>query len=150
MKSEIRASASAGVIYFHGDFLMSVLRRGKLVAAASSVEEGCLALLEKANAAEQELITLFYGQDITHADANRIADTIRNRAVEQCRNSVDRERNRNDGADLRLVPPIGFGQGLVGKGEIVATHVHRGVRDAERQPVDAPAPLECSTVDGTT
>ena len=52
---------------------------GKLVASAGSVEEGCLELLEKANAAEHELITLFYGQDITHAEANRIADAIRNR-----------------------------------------------------------------------
>jgi DAK2 domain fusion protein YloV len=52
---------------------------GKLVAAAGSVEEGCLELLEKASAAEHELITLFYGQDITHAEANRIADVIRAR-----------------------------------------------------------------------
>jgi uncharacterized protein len=50
---------------------------GKLVASAGSVEEGCLALLEKADAAEHELITLFYGQDVTHAEANRIADVIR-------------------------------------------------------------------------
>jgi uncharacterized protein len=52
---------------------------GKLVASAGSVEEGCLEFLEKANAAEHELITLFYGQDMTHADANRVADTIRNK-----------------------------------------------------------------------
>jgi dihydroxyacetone kinase-like predicted kinase len=50
---------------------------GKLVASASSVEEGCLELLEKADAAQHELITLFYGQDMPHADANRIADLIR-------------------------------------------------------------------------
>src|SRR5512134_705197 len=50
---------------------------GKLVASAGSVEEGCLELLEKANAAEDELITLYYGQDMTHAEANRIADVIR-------------------------------------------------------------------------
>jgi uncharacterized protein len=56
---------------------------GKLVAAAGSVDEGCLAFLEKANAAEHELITLFYGQDITHAEANRIADTIRGRYTSQ-------------------------------------------------------------------
>jgi dihydroxyacetone kinase-like predicted kinase len=56
---------------------------GKLVASASTVEAGCLELLEKANAAEHELITLFYGQDMTHADANRIADTIRNKYAEQ-------------------------------------------------------------------
>jgi dihydroxyacetone kinase-like predicted kinase len=56
---------------------------GRLVASAGSVEEGCLQLLEKANAADHELITLFYGQDITHADANRIADTIRNKCPGQ-------------------------------------------------------------------
>ena len=52
---------------------------GKLVASAGSVEEACMALLEKANAGEQELITLFYGQDLTHAEANRIADVMRNK-----------------------------------------------------------------------
>ena len=56
---------------------------GKLVAAASSVEEGCLKLLEKANADEHELITLFYGQDMPHAEANRIADEIREKYSEQ-------------------------------------------------------------------
>src|SRR5919109_1994440 len=56
---------------------------GKLVASARSVEESCLELLEKANAAEHELITLFYGQDTSHAEANRIADTIRNKYAGQ-------------------------------------------------------------------
>ena len=50
---------------------------GKLVASAGTVEEGCLALLEKANAKEHELVTLFYGENMTHAEANRIADVIR-------------------------------------------------------------------------
>jgi dihydroxyacetone kinase-like predicted kinase len=50
---------------------------GKLVASAGSVEDGTLALLEKANAAEHELVTLFYGENLTHAEANRIADVIR-------------------------------------------------------------------------
>ena len=50
---------------------------GKLVASAGSVEEGCLALLEKANANEHELVTLFYGENMTHAEANHIADIIR-------------------------------------------------------------------------
>jgi len=52
---------------------------GKLVVSAGSVDEGCLAFLEKANAAEHELVTLFYGENMTHADANRIADAIRDR-----------------------------------------------------------------------
>ncbi|HEX5837123.1 MAG TPA: DAK2 domain-containing protein [Anaerolineales bacterium] len=50
---------------------------GKLVASAGSVEEGTLALLEKANAEEHELVTLFYGENLTHAEANHIADVIR-------------------------------------------------------------------------
>ena len=56
---------------------------GKLVASAGTVEEGCLELLENAKATEHELITLFYGQDMTHADANRIADVIRSKYAEQ-------------------------------------------------------------------
>ena len=50
---------------------------GKLVASAGSVEEGALALLEKASAEEHELVTLFYGENLTHAEANHIADVIR-------------------------------------------------------------------------
>jgi hypothetical protein len=50
---------------------------GKLVASAGSVEEGCLALLEKGNAEDHELVTLFYGENLTHAEANHIADVIR-------------------------------------------------------------------------
>ena len=56
---------------------------GKLVASAGSVEEAGLRLLEKANAAEHELITLYYGQEMTHAEANRIADTMRNKYSRQ-------------------------------------------------------------------
>ena len=50
---------------------------GKLVVSANSIEEGCLRLLEKANAGEREIITLFYGQDMSHNEANRIADLVR-------------------------------------------------------------------------
>jgi DAK2 domain fusion protein YloV len=56
---------------------------GKLVASAGSVEEGCLELLEKADAEEQELITLFYGEDMPHTEANRIADVIRKKYSNQ-------------------------------------------------------------------
>jgi dihydroxyacetone kinase-like predicted kinase len=52
---------------------------GKLVASAGSVEEGILAFLEKVNAREHELVTLFYGENMTHVDANRIADVIRDK-----------------------------------------------------------------------
>jgi dihydroxyacetone kinase-like predicted kinase len=50
---------------------------GKLVCSAQSVEEGCMCLLEKANAKEHELITLFYGEDLTPTEANRISDKVR-------------------------------------------------------------------------
>lgn len=50
---------------------------GKLVVSADSVEQGVMDLLEKAGAAEHEIVTLFYGDEMTHAEANRIADLIR-------------------------------------------------------------------------
>jgi DAK2 domain fusion protein YloV len=50
---------------------------GKLAVAADSLEYGCLQLLEKAHTDEHELITLFYGQDLSHSEANRVADEIR-------------------------------------------------------------------------
>ncbi|HKY55491.1 MAG TPA: DAK2 domain-containing protein [Anaerolineales bacterium] len=56
---------------------------GKLVASAGTVEEGCLKLLEKAKAEEHELITLFYGQEMPHTEANRIADEIREKYGDQ-------------------------------------------------------------------
>jgi hypothetical protein len=56
---------------------------GKLVASAHSVEEGCVLLLKSAKAEEHELITFYYGQDMTHAEANRIADVMREKYREQ-------------------------------------------------------------------
>ena len=56
---------------------------GKLVVSAGSVEEGVLGLLEKAGASEQELITLFYGENMPHAEANRIADVVREKYSSQ-------------------------------------------------------------------
>jgi DAK2 domain fusion protein YloV len=50
---------------------------GKLAVASDNLEHGCLQLLEKAGAVDHELITLFYGQDLSHSEANRIADGIR-------------------------------------------------------------------------
>ena len=56
---------------------------GKLVLAASSVEEACLSLLEKAKADEYELITLFIGGEYPRAEANRIGDLIQEKYPEQ-------------------------------------------------------------------
>lgn len=64
-----------GVVVKEGQVI--ALLDGKLVASAGSVEEGTLELLEKADAGEHELITLFYGQDMPRAEAHRIADMAR-------------------------------------------------------------------------
>ncbi len=53
------------------------LVNGKLAVSADSVEQACLGALEKAKAADFELITLFYGGDLQSKEANRIADLIR-------------------------------------------------------------------------
>ncbi|MBP6177168.1 MAG: DAK2 domain-containing protein [Anaerolineales bacterium] len=49
---------------------------GKLVVSAETVEQGVMGLLEKADAAEHELVTLFHGEGMSHAEANRIKDVI--------------------------------------------------------------------------
>jgi uncharacterized protein len=40
-------------------------------------------LLEKANTAEHELITLFYGANVPRQEVNRIADSIRSNYPDQ-------------------------------------------------------------------
>jgi hypothetical protein len=49
----------------------------KLVASSESVEEGVLAFLNKAQAEKSELITLYYGEEMDQAEANRIVDVVR-------------------------------------------------------------------------
>jgi len=56
---------------------------GKLVCASKTVEEGCLCLLEKANAKEHELITLIFGEDLNGTEANLISDRVREAYPEQ-------------------------------------------------------------------
>ena len=50
---------------------------GKLVLSAGTIDDAVLGLLEKADAANRELITLFYGQDVNRVEAFRIADLAR-------------------------------------------------------------------------
>jgi DAK2 domain fusion protein YloV len=59
------------------------LHNGKLVVSASSVEEASLGLLKHAHADHFELITLFYGEDISKTEVNRIVDKIRATFPEQ-------------------------------------------------------------------
>jgi DAK2 domain fusion protein YloV len=53
------------------------LANGKLLLSTVSVEEACLGALEKAGTATHELITLFYGEDLSQTEANHIADAVR-------------------------------------------------------------------------
>jgi DAK2 domain fusion protein YloV len=53
------------------------LVNGSLAVSTVSVELACLGGLEKAGTAERELITLFYGEEMPLAEANRIVDVIR-------------------------------------------------------------------------
>lgn len=50
---------------------------GKLAVSATSVEEACLESLKKADAPQYELITLFFGEDLSTKEAYRISDAIR-------------------------------------------------------------------------
>ncbi len=56
---------------------------GKLVSSANSLEEALLTLLEKASAQNYELITLFYGAHLSHSQANRLVDLVRERYPQQ-------------------------------------------------------------------
>lgn len=71
----IRDADIDGVAVQEGEII--ALFNRKLVFSATNLEAACLGLLEKANAAEFELITLFYGSDVSKHEANHIADTIR-------------------------------------------------------------------------
>jgi DAK2 domain fusion protein YloV len=59
------------------------LLNGKLAVSSDSLEKACLELLEKANSANFELITMFYGEEMKHTEANRIADLIRTKYPSQ-------------------------------------------------------------------
>ena len=50
---------------------------GSLVNAADTVEQAVLDLLKMAKAEEHELVTMIYGEDLDHAQANQIADLVR-------------------------------------------------------------------------
>ncbi len=53
------------------------LLNGKLVLASQNLDDACLGLLNKAHADHFELITMFYGNNISKTDVFRIADRIR-------------------------------------------------------------------------
>ncbi len=64
-----------GVEVHEGEVI--ALHNGNLVCAADNLASACLCLLEKANTAERERITLFYGENVSKAEINAIVDQIR-------------------------------------------------------------------------
>ena len=70
----VRNAEIDGVKVKEGEIIAMLNRR--LVYTSSSLEKTCLGLLERANVADFELLTLFYGADVTKHDAHHIADAI--------------------------------------------------------------------------
>lgn len=63
-----------GVKVQEGQYI--ALLNGQLVLSDSSLDAVCLGLLQKANAHQYELITLFYGNNVSEEEANHIAELI--------------------------------------------------------------------------
>ncbi|MCK5793490.1 MAG: DAK2 domain-containing protein, partial [Anaerolineales bacterium] len=59
------------------------LHNGKLVGSNKSLEDGCLIFLETAKAEDLELITMFYGENISTEDAEKMAEFIREKYPDQ-------------------------------------------------------------------
>jgi len=53
------------------------LHNGKLLLSAKSLVDGCLSFLEKVGAKDFELITLFYGENVSRSEVDKVADKIR-------------------------------------------------------------------------
>jgi hypothetical protein len=59
------------------------LHNGKLVGSNKTLKEGCITFLETAKADDFELITMFYGQNITQEDAESMAEFIQEKYPDQ-------------------------------------------------------------------
>ncbi|NOQ39359.1 MAG: DAK2 domain-containing protein [Anaerolineales bacterium] len=59
------------------------LHNGKLVGSNKTLKEGCITFLETAKANDFELITLFYGQNISQEDAESMAEFIQEEYPDQ-------------------------------------------------------------------
>ncbi|MFN2112878.1 MAG: DAK2 domain-containing protein [Anaerolineales bacterium] len=59
------------------------LHNGKLVGSNENLEDGCMIFLEAAKAEDYELITMFYGQNITQEEAEKMAQTIQEKYPDQ-------------------------------------------------------------------
>ncbi len=59
------------------------LHNGKLVGSNKTLKEGCITFLETAKANDFELITMFYGQNISQEDAESMAEFIQEEYPDQ-------------------------------------------------------------------
>jgi DAK2 domain fusion protein YloV len=59
------------------------LHNGKLVGSNKTLKEGCITFLETAKANDFELITMFYGQNISQEDAESMAEFIQEKYPDQ-------------------------------------------------------------------
>ena len=59
------------------------LHNGKLVGSNQTLKKGCLDFLDKANAKDYELITLYQGENISKEEAQEMAETIQEAYPEQ-------------------------------------------------------------------
>jgi uncharacterized protein len=59
------------------------LLNGKLVLSANNLKDAALGLLKKAHADHFELITLFYGADVSRMEVDTIVDSIRKKYIKQ-------------------------------------------------------------------
>lgn len=55
------------------------LLNGDLTASGETVEDVALQMLEQMDASEQEIITLYYGEDVTQSQAEELVDRVRER-----------------------------------------------------------------------
>jgi DAK2 domain fusion protein YloV len=69
-----RAVEINGVKVKQGEVI--ALLDGKIIAAAKSLQDACLQLLEKADTVERERITLFYGNHLTQSDVDPLVEKI--------------------------------------------------------------------------
>ena len=52
------------------------LHNGKLITANATLNEACLSLLDNIGMDDYELITMFYGEDVSEDEANETAEVI--------------------------------------------------------------------------
>ena len=77
----VRSVEIDGIKIAKGEII--ALHNGSLVSSEDTLEEGCLSFLEAAQADEYELITLFYGENISKQAAQEMADLIREEYPDQ-------------------------------------------------------------------